>query len=136
MTIEEAILKDGFIVTPVKGTSMLPMLDSRTDRAVIEAFSGKLNKGDVVLYKRKNDTYVLHRLVKTGKKGLVFCGDNHFALEYGVTPDMCLGVLKGYFRGETYVDLQKSRKYKFYKAFYANRRILKKLLYPFLKKRK
>ena len=49
MTIEEAIKKDGFIVTPVKGTSMMPMLDSRTDRAVIEAFNGRLNKGDVVL---------------------------------------------------------------------------------------
>ena len=136
MTIEEAILKDGFIVTPVKGTSMMPMLDSRTDRAVIEAFNGKLNRGDVVLYKRNNGSYVLHRLVKTGNKGLVFCGDNHFALEYGVTEDMCLGVLKGYFRGEDYFDLQKSRKYKFYKVFYANRRVLKKLLYPFFKKRK
>lgn len=133
MTIEETLLKDGFIVTPVKGTSMMPMLSARTDKAVIEKLSGTLSRGDVVLYKRKNGAYVLHRLVKTGKKGLVFCGDNHFALEYGITPDMCLGVLKGYFRGENYVDLSKSRKYGFYKAFYANRRILKKLLYPFFK---
>lgn len=136
MTIEETLLKDGFIVTPVKGTSMMPMLDARTDKAVIEQFSGKLIRGDVVLYKRKDGAYVLHRLVKKGKHGLVFCGDNHFALEYGITYDMCLGVLKGYFRGENYVDLKKSRKYKFYKAFYANRRILKKLLYHILKKRK
>ena len=133
MTIEDALKKDGFLVTPVKGTSMMPMLCARTDRAVIENLTGDLTRGEVVLYKRKNGAYVLHRLVKTGKKGLVFCGDNHFALEYGVTKDMCLGVLKGYFRGETYVDLRKSRKYKFYKAFYANRRVLKKLLYPFFK---
>lgn len=136
MTIEETLEKNGYLITPVKGTSMLPMLDSRTDKAVIEEFNGTLKRGDVVLYKRKSGVLVLHRLVKICKKGLVFCGDNHFSLEYGITKDMCLGVMKGFFRAEYYVDLQKNRKYKAYKIFYGNRRVLKKLLYYFFKKHK
>ncbi len=120
--LERTLVKDGFILTYVKGTSMNPMLKEGRDRVVIKTVKGDIKKGDVVLYMRENGTYILHRVFKVTDSALVCCGDNHTVLEYGVKKNAVLGILTGYYKGNTYIDLNKSVKYKLYKALWGNRR--------------
>ena len=55
--------------------------------------------GDVVLYKRPPDSYVLHRVVEVRENDYVILGDNCAAKEYGIKDADILGVMTGYVRG-------------------------------------
>lgn len=62
------ILRQGREVSiPVKGNSMAPFLRERRDAVLLGLFSRKPNKGDVVLYRRSNGQYVLHRIFRRDK---------------------------------------------------------------------
>ena len=127
-SIEQALEKDGFIFTTFKGTSMNPLLISGRDKVYIEKPNGRLSKGDVALYNRSDGSYILHRVFKVLPNSYVFWGDNHFALEYGITDGDILGVAKGYYKGEKYIDVKKSFRYKLYKAFWCKWVWLRKVL--------
>ena len=118
----------GFICTEIKGTSMNPLLFEGVNKVVIERPLNRLKKGDVALYKRDSGEYVLHRVMKVLNDSYVFCGDNHFVLEYGITDAHVLGVMKGYYKGEKYVNIEKSFKYKLYKLFWCNSLSFRKFL--------
>ena len=117
-SIEQVLLDKGYIFADFKGTSMNPLLKSDRDKVYIEKPATRLNKGDVALYKRSNGSYVLHRVYKVMPSSYVFWGDNHCLLEYGVEDEAIIGVAKGYYKGEKYVDFAKSKGYKVYKFFW------------------
>lgn len=98
---------DFFIATPV-GTSMLPMIRERIDTVKLVKVARNLQKGDVILYERPNNTYVLHRIVgiknKNGEKKYILCGDNQVLLEKYVDEKQIIAVVEGYFRGESYIS--------------------------------
>lgn len=76
------------------GTSMMPLLREYKDLFLIEKKTDeRCRKYDVVLYKRANEQYVLHRILKVQKKDYVLCGDHQFHREYGVTEEQILGVM-------------------------------------------
>ena len=54
--------------------------------------------GDVVLYKRPPDKYVLHRVVEVKEDGYDILGDNCAERERGVRDRDILGVMTGYVR--------------------------------------
>lgn len=112
MQIEEILQQNGFYISTTVGTSMYPMLRNRQDTIVIRPVTQPLRKYDVPLYKRQND-YVLHRIVKVTPKGYVICGDNCLNREYGITDQQIIGVLSEFIRGEKEVDLN-SIEYKSY----------------------
>ena len=59
------LVSEGKIVsTVISGGSMLPFLSPQRDYAFLERISRKLRRGDIVLYKRPNGDYVLHRIRK------------------------------------------------------------------------
>lgn len=91
--IEKVIKENGFYVTNPRGTSMLPLIYQGHDTVIITPKDGRLEKYDVALYKRRNGEYVLHRVIYVKDDSYVFCGDNQYILEYGVTDDMVLGVM-------------------------------------------
>lgn len=128
-SLEHALLKNGYIITPIKGTSMTPLLKENSDRVVIKTLKTKIKKGDVLLYKRPNGAYILHRVYSVTPNFLVMCGDNHLTLEYSVKYDSVLGVLTGIYKGDRFIDLNKSLKYKFYKTFYGNCRIIRAICF-------
>ena len=130
-SIEQALEKDGFIFTTFKGTSMNPLLISGRDKVYIEKPNGRLSKGDVALYNRSDGSYILHRVFKVLPSSYVFWGDNHFALEYGITDENILGVAKGYYKGEKYIDFSKSKKYAIYKLFWCSAVKLRRFLHFF-----
>ena len=84
--INDVINKDGEFRLYPKGTSMLPLIVQGEDSVVLVKPS-LLLVGDIVLYKRKNGSFILHRIVKINGNDLVICGDNQTTLEYGITKD-------------------------------------------------
>ena len=89
-----------------RGTSMLPMLRQGIDSVSI--VSPKLREpkvGEVILYRRKNGAFVLHRAIGREKDGSFICrGDNQGIPERGVAQDSIIGVLEGYYKGEAWIS--------------------------------
>lgn len=118
LTIEQALEREGEIPHMTVGVSMEPMLHTRENIVVIKKVNAPLRKYDVVLYKR-GESYVLHRLVKITADGkYVFRGDNCINDEHDIADDNVLGVLKGYYKGERYIDCNKNASYRLYSRFW------------------
>ena len=60
--IEEALNKNGFLISPIKGISMLPLLDENNDLVKLQKIDCLLKKDDMALFKRR-DVLVLHRVI-------------------------------------------------------------------------
>ena len=78
--IEECLASGGTVSFKPHGTSMLPLLREGRDEVTLAPLPKKLKKYDIVLYKRKNGQYVLHRIVGV-KNNYNIIGDNQFKIE-------------------------------------------------------
>lgn len=83
----------------VTGVSMLPMLRDRLDSVELVEVTGTLKKGDVILYRRGNGRFVLHRIVRAGAKNFICCGDNQWEPE-SVARGQVLAVVSRFTRAE------------------------------------
>ena len=111
--IREVLASGGEFRLYPHGTSMLPLIRQGIDSVALRSLDRPPRKFDILFYKRRDGSFVLHR-VKEGKaEGLTMWGDNHTMLEYGVTDDMIIGYAARIFRGETELDCQ-SLRYKLY----------------------
>ena len=63
--IEEAFSNNQTFKMPVNGTSMLPFIN-RTHHVVLDK-PISLKRNDMILYKRTNGQYVLHRIFRVKK---------------------------------------------------------------------
>ena len=98
-TYEEIIAREGKLVYTNVGISMLPLLRQGRDLFIVEKRGPeRLKAGDVVLYRRPPDKYVLHRIVEVREKEYVILGDNCVNREYGITDGDILGVMTGFVR--------------------------------------
>ena len=61
----------------VTGLSMLPMLTPGRDVVYLEKCDQPLRTGDIILYRRENGSYILHRIVCCGTP-MICCGDNQW----------------------------------------------------------
>ena len=69
------------VPVPVKGVSMRPFLCSG-DFAYLVSLPGKIKKGDILLFQRENNQYVLHRVYKLRKDGsFLLLGDSQLQAE-------------------------------------------------------
>ena len=64
----------------VTGGSMLPMLRPLKDRVLLAPLD-KYAKGDIILYRRENGQYVLHRILRRKDGYLICCGDHQYEKE-------------------------------------------------------
>ena len=115
-TIEEVIEEKGFYVTTPKGTSMFPMLRGNHSILVVKP-ALPLKKHDVALYRRSNGEYVLHRVMGLNKEGYIFCGDNQWVLEYGITDEQIIATLSEWYKKDrtfTAEDLRYKRYVRFW----------------------
>ena len=98
---------------PVNGTSMLPFIHAG-DLVMLDKISNhKIKKGDVVLYKRENGQYVLHRIHSIKNKKLVMLGDNQLKLEKNIAYNQLLAKMISYKTKKKDVSV-KSFKYRFW----------------------
>ena len=98
-----------------RGTSMKPLLREGKDSVALVAPEG-YRRGDILLYRRPNGNFVLHRLMEVEKDGrLTFCGDNQSLLEKGVAPDAVIARVAAVYRGEKRISFT-SLRYRLYKT--------------------
>ncbi len=85
-----------------KGISMLPLFRQGKDSVLLSQAPEYLKKHDIVLYQRDDGNYVLHRIIKTDKTGLVYTclGDNQFVKEPGLRRDQIIAVVTEFTRGK------------------------------------
>ena len=117
--IERSIKELGYAVAPIAGTSMLPLLKEGRDRVELESCcQERLKKGEVVLYKKNDDTLVLHRIIKT-ENGEFFTvlGDHQFNNDEWVNKNQIIAVACGFFIKGRYVT-EKTRWYRMYKKIW------------------
>ena len=117
--IARSIKELGYAVAPIAGTSMMPLLKEGRDRVELKPYCHeRLKKGDVVLYKKNDDTLVLHRIIKT-ENGEFFTvlGDHQFNNDEWVNKNQIIAVACGFFIKGRYVN-EKTRWYRLYKKIW------------------
>ena len=96
---------------------MRPMLTQRTEQLLIEKLNADPKVNDVVLFKRRNGKYVLHRIIRKYDGKYLIRGDNCYDREM-VCFDQIIGILKGFYRGSRYIDCRSNKTYLCYVAFW------------------
>ena len=83
----------------ITGDSMYPFLKHGRDTVYLQAVQRPLKKGNIVLYRRKNGQYVLHRILLADNT-LTLLGDNQRVPEPGIEPEQVLAVVSAVRRQE------------------------------------
>ena len=121
--IREILQKGSSVRFFPRGISMLPMLRQDIDSVVLSPLPDRLQKYDLPLYRRENGKYILHRIVGAGDT-YVCIGDNQFVCEHGVRREQMIGLVTGFYRGETYHSVDEPA-YKLYCRFWHHSRPLR-----------
>lgn len=117
--IQEVLSQGGEFELHPYGKSMLPAIREGRDTVFLSAPTEPPKRDDLLLYKRQNGTFVLHRVVRVEADGsLSMRGDNQYFLERGIQKDQVVAVVKRYFRGEREIRVDSFRA----RAYCARRR--------------
>ena len=135
--IREVLASGGEFRLYPHGTSMQPLLRQGLDSVALRTLDRPPQKYDILFYRRKDGSYILHRVKEVTPKGLVLWGDNQKAPEYGVTEDMIIGYAARIFRGDKELDCQSlpDRAYLWLWQFKAIRSILLPIAYHLRKEK-
>ena len=109
--IEKILDSDGVFVSTTSGVSMYPLVRNRRDTIIVTPTNERLQKYDVALY-RRDDNYVLHRVIKVLPDSYIIRGDNCILLEH-VKEGEILGKLTGIYRSDKEVKMNGA----FYKLY-------------------
>ena len=116
ISYEEYLDQYGTLTYTNVGVSMLPLLRQGKDLfTVAKKGSERCKVGDVVLYRRPPNQYVLHRVVGVRPDDYVILGDNCVAKEYGIRDEDILGVMTGFVRNGKEHSISEVR-YRMYSA--------------------
>ena len=113
--LSEVIASGGEFRLYPRGTSMKPLLREGRDSVALVA-PDRLKRGDILLYRRTDGHFVLHRLLCVEKDmTLTFCGDNQSRLEKGITPDAVIARVAYIWRDDKRIspDSLRYRAYRF-----------------------
>ena len=105
-----------------KGTSMMPLLRQGKDSVVLVA-PNNIQKNDILLYKRANGQFVMHRAIKIKKDEYIMCGDNQYEHERGIKKENILAKVKGIYRGDDYFETDNREYQKYIKRKLPIRRV-------------
>ena len=98
--IVQTIRSGGSAELTVTGRSMMPLLRDRVSRVRLCAIS-RPKRGDMVLYRRQNGAYVLHRIAACCADGTyTMCGDAQTVLEPSIRRDQLIAVVTAFARGK------------------------------------
>ncbi|MBQ7901869.1 MAG: S24 family peptidase [Clostridia bacterium] len=73
--IKETISQGKSIRFSVTGNSMFPLFANRRDSVTVSP-ADKIKKYDIVLHRRADGTYIMHRVIKVKGNLLTIAGDN------------------------------------------------------------
>lgn len=110
--LSEQLKQGGSVRLTVTGNSMYPLFRGGVDSVVLTA-AKKIKKYDIPLYRRKDGSFVLHRVVREKNGVYTLLGDNQLLKETPIYADQMLAVVKGFYRGRNYTPCTKLW-YRFY----------------------
>ena len=107
--IEEVVGQGDVFRLTVSGTSMMPFLRNNRDEVIFAPLEGRtLKRGDILLYKRREGTYVMHRLYRIEKNGTyTFIGDHQYKTEEGIRRDQIKAYVPYVIRDGRKIDCEK-----------------------------
>ncbi len=92
--IEEKIRGGASISFTAYGNSMLPLIHGGEDTVTLSPVENGIQKHDIVFYRRKSGSFVLHRVIRgSAEQGFTLCGDNQYYLEKGVKKEQIVAKL-------------------------------------------
>lgn len=97
-------LEQGLAPLRVTGCSMHPMLRDKRDTVFLRKVDEPLRKGDLILYRREDGNYVLHRIVAAAKDGSFICSGDHQYISERVEPGWIIAVVDSFCRGKKTVS--------------------------------
>ena len=107
------------VSTIVSGGSMSPFLANNRDTVFMEQIIKPPKKGDIVLFQRDNNDYVLHRIRKVSKKGYFLIGDRQYSTEGPVSSEQLrLNVISA--KRKNKIITPKSLLWQFYSKIWLN----------------
>ncbi len=133
--IEEQVENGGCFYLVPKGKSMLPTIKEGIDTVVLERATS-LKRGDILLYRRKNGQYVLHRLVKIKNGNLTMCGDAQLDFEFNITEDDIIAMVTEIIRNGKSTKISSTKFKLCFKYICAKRKLKAFLLKSYKKIRK
>ena len=132
--IEQCLKELGFAIVPIRGTSMWPLLkEGKSQVQLVSGRTKQLKKGDIVLYRRKDGTLVLHRIIKIVKKNTyLLCGDHQWKSEEQIREGQILAAAQGFFINGRYID-EKIWWYRLYKKIWNGNLTIRRCCLAFLR---
>ena len=98
--ISAKLAQEGSVKIPASGNSMIPLFRHGRDQVTLRGVQGEtLNKYDMILYRRPNGGYVLHRIVGVREEGYVVRGDAQLWDEYPVPREWVIARVEEFRRG-------------------------------------
>lgn len=116
--MEIAFKNNQSFILKIRGTSMFPLLRNQKDSVRLNPITEELKKKDIVLYRRKNGAYVLHRIIKIKDGVYSMVGDNQRIIETPIYRDQILAIVTHLIKDDKEIDVKKSKKYRFYTWFW------------------
>lgn len=89
--VRQQLSENGQAFVRVTGNSMRPLLHHLRDGVILSP-PGRIRKGDIVLFDRRNGHYALHRVIRAGKNGFIMAGDHQWHMEMDLPYDQVVGV--------------------------------------------
>lgn len=89
-----AIIEGGGVFTlHPRGASMRPTIVPGRDSVSVVRLEGEPRRYDILLYRRPNGQFVLHRVARVKKGSYTMCGDNQVVFERGICHSDVVGVV-------------------------------------------
>ena len=77
----------------ITGNSMSPFLIHGRDTVYLSRLTRPARRGDMLLYRRDNGAYILHRVYAVTPDAYTMVGDAQTELEHGIRPDQVIAVV-------------------------------------------
>ena len=103
-SMEDLIGQGETVSIPVSGFSMNPFLADKRDAVLVKRPERDLKRGDIVLYKRRNGQYILHRIWRVKREGYFMVGDAQTEIEGPIKPDQIIGLVEKIRRKGKWID--------------------------------
>ena len=107
--VEEELQKGKDVMLPLKGISMTPFLIHNRDKVILTALnSRKIKVGDIVMFRRKDGSYAMHRVYKChGNKSFDIVGDAQYLIDEGICYDMLVAYVPRVIRNGKEIDCER-----------------------------
>lgn len=102
--LEEMIRNGEAVSIPISGYSMNPFLADKRDHVLVKRPDRPLKRGDIVLYRRRNGQYILHRIWKIRSDGYYIVGDGQTKIEGPIKPQQIIGRVEKIRRKGQWID--------------------------------